>query len=405
MNLIKKEYKSQKKTNQYLQVLICFILGFPTIQGGLITLFRSVIVMPLKLDSVIAYTLYLAVIFLSIKSIFNRIKLDTIILLLVLTISYIISLLIEVQEFSLQMGMELLFGFIVYTVTRALRSYDNLIKYLNITSILIILSVIIMFILFPTEEVTINSYSQTFGYAILPAVIISFNAFMNNRSMLQIIYFVASFVLVIIAGARGPFVISILFIMIRCFQGIKSIGEGRKVSSTFIVFSIFVFMSIIFMSKIEDVITTNSFQDYNRILEMLKKDELLDDEGRNSLKSKSIALIWDHPFGMGLGQERVALSDIHKEAVGNYPHNFFLEIFIQYGWILGFTITVSLLYFMFISFFKNKNVTTKNIWLMFFFIGFLPLMFSGSYINWPLFWLFLGLTVNIIHENKLVRKN
>ena len=405
MNLIKKEDKSQKKTNQYLQVMICLILGFSTIQGGFLTLFRSVIVVPLKLDSVIAYTLYMAVFFLTIKAVFNRIKTDTKFLLLILTISYIISLLIEVQEYSLQIGSELLFGFIVYTVTRALRNYDNLIKYLNITSILIILSVIIMFILFPTEEVTINSYSQTFGYAILPAVIISFNAFMNNRSVLQLIYFVASFVLVIIAGARGPFVISILFIMIRCFQGIKSIGEGRKVSSTFIVFSICVFMAIVFMPKIEDIITKYSFQDSNRLLEMLREDDLLEDEARNSLKSKSIALIWDHPFGMGLGQERVALSDFHKEAVGNYPHNFFLEIFIQYGWILGFTIIVSLLYFMFISFFKNKNVTTKNIWLMFFFIGFLPLMFSGSYINWPLFWLFLGLTVNIIHENKLVRKN
>lgn len=405
MNLIKKEDKSQKKTNQYLQVMICFILGFSTIQGGFLTLFRSVIEMPLKLDSVIAYTLYMAVIFLTIKAVFNRIKTDTTILLLILTISYIISLLIEVQEYSLQIGSELLFGFIVYTVTRALRNYDNLIKYLNITSILMLISVIIVFILFPTEEAKMISYSQTYGYAILPSVIISFNTFMNNRSVLQLIFFAAAFVLVIIAGARGPVLIAILFIFIRVFQVIKNIGGGIKVWSRLLVFSIFVFMAIIFIPKIEDVITTYSFLDSNRLLEMLKKDDLLVDEGRDLLKTKSIALIWNHPFGMGLGQERMALSDIPTEAVGNYPHNFFLEIFIHYGWILGFTITVSLLYFMFISFFKNKNVITKNIWLIFFCIGFLPLMFSGSYINWPLFWLFLGLTVNIIHENKLVRKN
>lgn len=405
MNLIKIEFKSQKKTNQYLQILICFIIGFSTIKGGFLSLIRSVIIIPLKLDVVIPYSLFMVFIFLSIKAIISRIKLDTIILLLFITIAYLVSLLIEMQEYSLQIGLELLIGFIVYTVTRALRSYDNLINYLNITSILIILSVIIMYIIFPTEEVTMISYSQTFAYAIFPAVIFSFNSFMNKRSILQLIYFAIAFVLIIIAGARGPFFISILFIFIRVFQVIKNIGSGRKVWSTLIVFSIFVLMSVIFMSKIEDVITTNSFQDYNRILEMLKNDELLEDEGRNSLKSKSMALIWDHPFGMGLGQERVALSDNHKEAVGNYPHNFFLEIFIQYGWILGFSIIISMLYFMFISFFKNKNVTTKNIWLMFFFIGFLPLMFSGSYINWPLYWLFLGLTVNIIHENKLVRKN
>ena len=399
------EFKSQKKTNQYLQILICFIVGFSTINGGFLTLIRSVIVIPSKLDVVIPYTLFMVCIFLSIKAIISRIKLNTIIVLILITIAYLVSLLIEIQDYSLQIGLELLIGFIIYTVTRALRSYDDLIKYLDITSILIILSVIIVFIIFPSKEVMMTSYSQTFAYAIFPAVIFSFNSFINNRSILWLIYFAIAFVLIIIAGARGPVIISILFIFIRVFQFIKNIGGGIKVWSTLLVFSIFVFMAIVFMPKIEDIITKYSFQDSNRLLEMLRKDDLLEDEGRNSLKNKSIALILDHPFGMGLGQERVVLSDIPTEAVGNYPHNFFLEIFIHYGWIIGLIITVSLLYFMFMSFFKNKNVVTRNIWLMFFFIGFLPLMFSGSYINWPIFWLFLGLTVNIIRENKLVRKN
>jgi O-antigen ligase len=402
---MKIEFKSQKKTNQYLQILICFIIGFSTIKGGFLTLIRSVIVIPSKLDVVIPYTLFMVFIFLSIKAIISRIKPDTIILLILITIAYLVSLLIEMQEYSLQIGLELLIGFIIYTVTRALRSYDDLIKYLNITSILIILSVIIVFIIFPTNEVTMISYSQTFAYAIFPAVIFSFNSFMNNRSILQLIYFAIAFVLIIIAGARGPVVISILFIFIRVFQVIKNIGGGIKVWSTLLVFSICVFMAIIFMPKIEDIITKYSFQDSNRLLEMLRKDDLLEDEGRNSLKTKSIALILDHPFGMGLGQERVALSDITMQAEGSYPHNFFLEILIQYGWILGFAIIVLLLYFMFISYINNNNNNTKNIWLMFFFIGYIPLMFSGSYINWPLFWLFLGLTVNFIHENKFVRKN
>lgn len=402
---MKIEFKSQKKTNQYLQILICFIVGFSTINGGFLTLIRSVIVIPSKLDVVIPYTLFMVFIFLSIKAIISRIKPDTIILLILITIAYLVSLLIEIQEYSLQIGLELLIGFIIYTVTRALRSYNDLIKYLDITSILIILSVIIVFIIFPNKEVMMTSYSQTFAYAIFPAVIFSFNSFINNRSILRLIYFAIAFVLIIIAGARGPVIISILFIFIRVFQVIKNIGGGIKVWSTLLVFSICVFMAIVFMPKIEDIITKYSFQDSNRLLEMLRKDDLLEDEGRNSLKTKSIALILDHPFGVGLGQERVVLSDIPTEAVGNYPHNFFLEIFIHYGWILGLIITVSLLYFMFISFFKNKNVVTKNIWLMFFFIGFLPLMYSGSYINWPIFWLFFGLTVNIIRENKLVRKN
>jgi hypothetical protein len=402
MKLVKRQDKHQKSKNQYLLLLVCLILGFSTIQGGLLTLIRSVIAIPLKLDTVIAYTLYIGVIFMSMSAIFKRIKLDTTILFLVLAISYIISLLIELQEYSLQIGMELLFGLFAYTVARALRSYDDLIKYLNTTSNIMILSVIIVFILFPTKEVTMNSYSQTFGYAIFPSVIISFNAFMYKRSLLQLIFFAAAFFLVIIAGARGPVLASILFVIICVFQLNFFFRGSAKVLSTLVAFSFLVFMSFVFMSKIEGVITTYSSQDSNRLLEMLKKDNFFEDEARNSLKSKSIALIYDYPFGMGLGQERVALSDSLNEVAGSYPHNFFLEIFIQYGWILGFTITVLLLYFMFISFFKNKNVTTKNIWLMFFFIGFLPLMFSGTYINWPLFWLFLGLTVNIIHENKLV---
>lgn len=175
--------------------------------------------------------------------------------------------------------------------------------------------------------------------------------------------------------------------------------------------SIFAFMVVVSMSKVEKIITEYSFQDGNRLIEMLKNDDLLEDDARNSLKSISISLIKDHPFGMGIGQERKslqerkALSNAQDDAVGNYSHNFFLEIMLNYGIIIGVVISALLVYLIFINFFKNKNETTKNIWLMFFSFGFLPLMFSGSYTNWPWFWLFLGVSVNIFYENKLVRKN
>ena len=166
-----------------------------------------------------------------------------------------------------------------------------------------------------------------------------------------------------------------------------------------------IIFTLVFWPKVEKLVIINSFNDSNRITQRLEQDNMFEDDSRNTLITNSLALIIEHPFGMGIGQERAALSDNYQDDVGWYPHNLFLEVLLHYGIIIGVIIIVFLIYLMYISFIKNKNDITRNIWLMLFSIGFMPLMFSGSYTNWPLFWLFLGLSVNIFYENRLVRKD
>ena len=241
--------------------------------------------------------------------------------------------------------------------------------------------------------------------SILPAVVISFNAFLKKKSLLHLINFVVAFVLLTMAGARGPFVITILFILISSFQVRKSFSKKKKFLSVFFGVLFIIIFTLVFWPKVEKLVIINSFNDSNRISQRIEQDNMFEDDSRNSLISNSLSLIIEHPFGMGIGQERVELSDNYQDDVGWYPHNFFLEVLLHYGIIIGAIIIALLIYLMYISFVKNKNDVTRNIWLLFFSFGFLPLMFSGSYTNWPLFWLFLGLSINILHENKLVRKN
>lgn len=394
-----------KNRDKYLQILICFIIGFSTINSGALTFLRSILVLPMKLDVAFTYFMYFVVILLSIKIIFKRITHDTILLLFVLTIAYLISLLIQVQEYSLLIGIQLFICSMVYIAARALRKYDYLIKFMNYTSILITISVIIIYLLFPSKEVIEQSYSQNLGYAILPAVIISFNAFLKKKSLLHLINFVVAFVLLTMAGARGPFVITILFILISSFQVRKSFSKKKKFLSVFFGVLFIIIFTLVFWPKVEKLVIINSFNDSNRIIQRLEQDNMFEDDSRNTLITNSLSLIIEHPFGMGIGQERAALSDNYQDDVGWYPHNLFLEVLLHYGIIIGVIIIVFLIYLMYISFIKNKNDITRNIWLMLFSIGFMPLMFSGSYTNWPLFWLFLGLSVNIFYENRLVRKD
>lgn len=402
MKISKPVDKIHESKERNLSILVCFIIGFTTIQGGVLTLLRSFIELPFKLDVLITFILYVTVVVKSTKTIFKRIKTDSIIIFLTLLVTYYISLLIDVQNYSLQMGANLIFGVFTYTVIRTIRSYDVLIKFINIMSILSTLSVIIVYVLFPTKEITIDSYSQTFAYAILPSAIISFNAFMSRKSILHLTNFAVAFLLVIIAGARGPFFISFFYILVVVAQ---SVIRKIKNRSLFFIIPCLVFIAVIYFPNVEKIITKYSFKDSNRILEMIESDIILEQFARESLREKSLALIFENPFGMGLGQERVALSYNSEEAAGSYPHNLFLEIFLQYGIYLGLFITILLIYLMSSSFLNNNNIITKDIWLMFLSLGFLPLMFSATYTNWPGFWVFLALNVNILHENKLIRKN
>ena len=104
--------------------------------------------------------------------------------------------------------------------------------------------------------------------------------------------------------------------------------------------------------------------------------------------------IKSNPFGYGFLGDRVILANINA----SYPHNFFYEIVLQFGWIIGGLVSIYIVYKLIrhLVFSTGKSVFESPIDITFA-IGFVKLLMSGSYIWESLFAIMIYL---IIAERK-----
>jgi hypothetical protein len=121
----------------------------------------------------------------------------------------------------------------------------------------------------------------------------------------------------------------------------------------------------------------------SRTLDLLMGGNIAQDEGRLG----TFSIIWNSvlnsPFvGYGIYGDRIILDGI-------YCHNFFLEIFCDFGLFFG-SVIILLLSFVIIRAFLSSDSENKKLLLMFFCYCFIPLMVSLSYLAFPQFGIFIG---------------
>ena len=66
---------------------------------------------------------------------------------------------------------------------------------------------------------------------------------------------------------------------------------------------------------------------------------------------------------------------------GNYPHNIFLEILLQFGIVVGTVILVGLACLIWKSFSKGTELERSYLCIMLM-LGVMPLLVSGTYLEW-----------------------
>ena len=82
--------------------------------------------------------------------------------------------------------------------------------------------------------------------------------------------------------------------------------------------------------------------------------------------------------------------------LGTYPHNLFLELLLQYGWVIGLFLCVLLLVLLVKALLKKNRPEFVFIVLLLP-CGFFKLMVTGSYLNQePAFYALLGFCLNAI---------
>lgn len=243
-----------------------------------------------------------------------------------------------------------------------------------------------------TNIINIGLYSQSFSYYMLLPTLFFLERFLSFYDLKNFLGVMISLILILAFGSRGA-IFSVLAFFIL-YQIINVSVKSRKKLFFNIFLFLLLFVLIIFIKDImvlfQKILVAKGL--YSRNLDLFLQEDIFL-SGRETIYSTVINCIIKNPFlGIGLTGDRYVTG-------GFYSHNFFLEIFSSFGVIMGCLI-IFLIFCLLIHNLRMRNMKVNNFLLMWFCLGFVPLMISGSFLTHYEFWTFLGLNINILANKK-----
>lgn len=246
-----------------------------------------------------------------------------------------------------------------------------------------------------TNRISLGPYSMSLSYYMLLPVIVHMNNFFVKRSIESSLITTIAVFIIFALGSRGA-ILCIGIYVILCFM--TQSGKNSVKNWVFKLSAFFtLFFSVFFLKEIFTFLN-NILIKYNihsRTIALFLRDKV-HLSGREVIYSTIVDQIKTHPLmGIGLAGDRLYTG-------GTYSHNIFLEIISGFGIIAGTIILLILGYITIRSLFL-KNKAIANLMLMWFCIGFVALIVSGSYLTSFQFWIFLGLASQFIIRHKEVK--
>ena len=235
---------------------------------------------------------------------------------------------------------------------------------------------------------------MTVAYDFLFCVIYEFIYGFNNNSRIDRYISYIGIFLIFFMGARGPVVSILAFLVVYFvfFYNYKKHGHIKRVILLVLSGVLYYFLTPVLI--VLNFVSSNIGLS-NRVFESMLAQEMLDSNGRDDIYDDILTAISNDKtgFGYGLGADRLFTSHA-------YSHNFEMEILVSFGTILGGALLLLLLLLFIIAVYKTKGTPTCVFWFGMFCFAFLPLQFSGTWINSPELFLFIGYTISVIITKK-----
>ena len=235
-------------------------------------------------------------------------------------------------------------------------------------------------------KVSIGTYSMSLSYYLLMPAIIFLDELIDRFSLKMLVFSLTTLLVILAIGSRGAIVCIIVFVFLKLVRHKKEISYKKALVDSFLL-GLMVFTCIYLEIILESLYSLLSlFGIKSRSIILFMRDEI-HLSGRERLYKAAIDEITKSPLiGFGLGGDRRILN-------GGYVHNFILEVVGNFGFVIGL-IFLLLLLIIILKSLVSKNGVKYNIIIMWMCLGFIHLMFSGSYIINIKFWIFLGLLLN-----------
>lgn len=296
---------------------------------------------------------------------------------------FLVDCLLRFNEFTLENYYSfvihgLITGFLLINVKR----YDQLLKYWAVFAII----AGVLYVPDPFNDYTISGGYMDFGKGMLPAFIASVIIFSYYRFRWILPLMVLFFIETVIYANKGATVSAITIIV---FFILFNTEERRKKIQRLVILLIVAFFVLLMFNNILEMFTvvsskldvgSYSLTDFGKISQMREMSSF---GSRMRIWSQVSEEFTSHYlFGMGIGG--------FESKYNNYAHNFFLDLFITHGVIIGGLILCVLFRFIrnTMLFFKiNKDLFLFSFVMLLLWI--FPSQVSFTYWKMEAFWVFM----------------
>lgn len=238
-------------------------------------------------------------------------------------------------------------------------------------------------------------YSQYMSYYVLLPTIIIAGLLLEKFRIIVLVPFLLGLFIMLSFGARGPLTCLVLYIALKLLIAFVRMEIHKRLALVAITSISGVLLYTLFYRLIDWLI--GIFQSFGfsiRAIQGLMDSSFLTDASRSQIYAYCINYISRNPlWGTGLVNDRVYITNAifsGDSPIGNYPHNIFLEIWMQFGIFFG-TIILAIIIIMLLKGLSSKiSADAKSVTLILIGTGFFPLLFSGSYINSSNFYILIA---------------
>lgn len=235
---------------------------------------------------------------------------------------------------------------------------------------------------------------MAFAYTTLsPAIICLYFGF-NYKDRIGVLISLLAISTIFIGGCRGALFTTIVFIIISFALG--KVSKLKKILLLLIAL-------LVFVCGINDLLITSSqflgqYGYESRILESFMSDDAANSSGRDIVFAKAISLI--DISGRGIFSDRILLEHILD---ATYCHNWILEFLVDYGYIFG-TVLVLTIICCFIYLFFNKYIMSDIYYRFILIFGAALLLgkylLSNSYLQGTDFAFVMGGCIYLIRKSR-----
>ena len=270
---------------------------------------------------------------------------------------------------------------------------ENWITFLSRTAII----VNILYSSISSSDVDNIDEQMNRAYMLLPSVLYLLWMFFERLNYIDLIFFLIGFFLECSMGTRGPFV-CILFFAAVYLLFFKKYKHPVRMRLLIVIGSLLLLsLSTPIANMMVGLLSLAGKS--TRIFDLMLDDSLINYEnsnGRDILQGFLLQkLNRNNGEGFGLLADRLEVG---------FAHNILVELWYDYGYVLGSIIVGAYLLLIVILLIKAKQAYTRIFVMLFFTASFIKLLFSSSFIVDGYFFFLIGLCINGMREAKKQNK-